>query len=148
MSVKRFTSLPITLYRIQPRFPVRLRDKAVQTAKQRTSFDLELHNGLVLPSKGDQFQGPNGMSLRPSGPAMFKVLNSFSGSPLVIELQVGLRLPSHFVLLHEHSDHYSLQTTEPVTLDQLNERMTEFLQALPAVSREEFFDELDGDLPH
>ena len=49
-TVKRFTQLPLTLYRIQPRLPVVLRDFNAQMEKQRASFDLKTHNGLVLPA--------------------------------------------------------------------------------------------------
>ncbi len=48
--VRRFTQLPLTLYRIQPQLPVSLREFASQKEKGRTSFDLITHNGLVLPA--------------------------------------------------------------------------------------------------
>jgi hypothetical protein len=56
------------------------------------------------------------MSLRPSTEKMHAILKEFRAPPRVYHLPNGLELPKHFVIFHEHSDHYSLQTTEPVTL--------------------------------
>ena len=61
-------TLPLTLYRIQPRLPVYLRPWHEQRAKGRTSFDLVLRGGFVHPlPRGAHFHTPNGMSLRPPG---------------------------------------------------------------------------------
>lgn len=38
----------------------------------------------------------------------------------------GVKLPSDLVLLHEHSDHHSMQCTVPMTLATLNEKLTAF----------------------
>ena len=46
--VKRFKSLPVTLYRLQGKVPVRLRVYAEQMEKGRTSYDLKTgEDGLV-----------------------------------------------------------------------------------------------------
>ena len=55
MRVIRYSVFPMTLYRIQPSLPVRLRDYDSQTRLGRTSYDLKLHNGLVLPTTKDTF---------------------------------------------------------------------------------------------
>lgn len=147
--MKRFTRLPITLFRIQPRLPVRLRDKTTQMAANRSSFDLIVHpDGNVHPMHGSQFHTPNGMSLRTANPKMRQILGDFRGGPelRVYRMQEHLNLPDGLVLLHEHSDHYSLQTSVPVPLDKLNQKLTEFLQTLPSQSKEEFiewFDDVD-----
>lgn len=77
--MKRYTTLPITLFRIQPRLPVSLRDHAVQMAKNRQSYDLKLHNNLVKPMPVGPFHTPNGMSLRPAGEKMVSILREFRG---------------------------------------------------------------------
>ena len=51
----KFTETPLVLYRIQSAQKVSLRDYDSQKSKGRTSFDLVLQNGLVIPSKGDNF---------------------------------------------------------------------------------------------
>lgn len=136
----RYTQLPLTLYRIQPTLRVALRDYDTQVAKGRTSFDLKLHDGLVLPMTGDTFHTPNGMSLRPNSPKMLDILSKFKGSPLIFSLLEGMVLPKGLVVIHEHTDHYSLQTTEPVTLPELNERMTKLLASCMHSTREQFLE--------
>jgi hypothetical protein len=137
----RFTRLPITLYRVQAKLPVSLRSFQDQVAKGRSSFDLTLQNGLVLPVKeGSAFEGPNGMSLRPSGANMTRILREFKGTPMVFRLHEGLLLPPGLVVFHEHTDHYSMQTDAPISLDALNAKLTELLQSLPPPqTRDQFF---------
>ncbi len=88
MKVTRFRVIPLTLYRVQAKLPVSLRDYDTQRALNRSSFDLKLHNGLVLPAVGDTFTGPNGMSLRPKGQVMEDLVR-------------GFKVPEH-ALLHRH----------------------------------------------
>ena len=100
------------------------------------------------------------MSLRPSGETMHSILKDFKGTPWVHHLPLGLELPEGLVVLHEHTDHYSLQTTEPITLAgerkatpcsplsspslaEFNSRLTAFLKSCRRMSREEFFQEDD-----
>ena len=144
--MKKSLRLPITLYRIQPRLPVNLRSYADQMAKGRTSFDLKLHDGLVRPISPDtHFHTPNGMSLRPSGPNMLSILQNFKGEPSIYTLPCGLALPDGFCVYHEHSDHYSLQTTVPISLPDLNKKMTEFLQSLSVQTRQQFLEMLEDE---
>ena len=143
--VTRFVQLPRTLYRIQPKLQVSLRSFEAQQAKKRTSYDLKLHDGLVLPAQGDTFIGPNGMSLRPMGPKMVEILKGFKGNPRVYALLEGMTLPEGLIVLHEHSDHYSMQTTKPITLDELNEKMTQLLSTVTSVTRDEFLAQLEDE---
>jgi hypothetical protein len=113
----------------------------------RLSFDLKLHNGLVIPtSEGSKFLGPNGMSLRPASETMVEILRKFIGDPYVYRVQEGLHLPGHFAIFHEHTDHYSLQTTEAIDLMLFNKRLTEFLQSLPPPQTREQFMEFLNDV--
>lgn len=41
---------------------------------------------------------------------------------------VGSELPEDLILLHEHSDHHSIQCRVPMTLAQLNKKVTQFCQ--------------------
>jgi hypothetical protein len=139
--MKKFTTLPLTLYRVQSRLPVKLRSFDQQILLNRTSFDLKLHNDLVLPidpSKG--FKTPNGMSLRPPSETMIRILKEFKGSPTVYTLRCGLELPEDLCVYHEHTDHYSLQTTVPISLPDFNKKLTEFLESLPVQTREQFLE--------
>jgi hypothetical protein len=78
------------------------------------------------------------MSLRPAGENMDLILANFRGDPMIYTMTVGMKLPKEFCVFHEHTDHYSLQTTEDVGLEEFNRRLTEFLRGLPVQSREAF----------
>lgn len=130
--VARFTVLPQTLYRIQANMPVKLRDFDTQQKLNRTSFDLKIIDGLVRPAPpGDDFSGPNGMSVRPSGENMRRIVDGFKGNPTVYTLPVGLKLPESLICLHEHTDHFSIQVRQPMTFDAFNAELTKLLEAAP-----------------
>lgn len=142
--VKRFQKLPITLYRIQPRLPVRLRDYDTQQAKGRESFDIKIRDdGNVHPAIGEEWIGPNGMSLRPGNDTMLNILHNWRGETMVYRLNEGLQLPEELIVLHERDDHYSMQTTEPVSLDTLNERITELLETSPVQTKQQFIEQME-----
>jgi hypothetical protein len=142
----RFTRVPTTLYRIQSQPTVMLRDHQVQMALGRTSYDLKLVDQLVhpLPLKS-HFHTPNGMSLRPVGPNMLSILERFRGTPTIYTLGCGLELPENLCIFHEHSDHYSLQTTVPMSLEEFNQSLTQFLGTLPRQSKEQFLEQMMDD---
>jgi len=124
----RFASFPFDICRIQSGKVVSLRDRAVQTKEGRASFDVELHDGKVIPALGDDFLGPNGMSMRPPTPYFINFAENFGGKRVVVfRVPKGTALPNTLTLLHEHTDHYSLQTTVPCSLSELNQRLTKFL---------------------
>lgn len=114
----RFNKTPIVLYRIQGGEKVSLREHSEQVKLKRTSFDLKLGaDGLVHPATGENFIGPNGASLRPGGFVFGEIVANFRGPRMrIIEIPAGVDLPKELVLLHEHSDHYSLQTSEKRSL--------------------------------
>lgn len=142
--VKRFQKLPITLYRIQPRLPASLRDFDTQRAKGRESFDIKIHSdGLVHPAHGDEWIGPNGMSLRPGNDKMLNILKNWRGDTRVYRMSEGTQLPQELVVIHERDDHYSFQTTEPVTLETLNDRLTKFLEQCPSQTKEQFIEQME-----
>ncbi|CAB9505359.1 expressed unknown protein [Seminavis robusta] len=143
--VSRFKRLPVTLYRLQGRLPVNLRDHATQMAAGRQSFDLKRReaDGLVHPAQGDTWIGPNGMSLRPATENMLHIAKNYRGNVTVYRMQEGMDMPDGLIVLHERDDHYSLQTDEPVTLETLNERLTEFLETLPSQTRDQFVEQLE-----
>ena len=49
------------------------------------------------------------------------------------------------VVIHEHSDHYSMQTTQPIPLPELNEKMTELLATCLSSTKEQFLEALDDE---
>jgi hypothetical protein len=142
--VKRYKKIPVTLYRLQGHLPVMLRDKATQLAAGRASYDLSRRDdGLVHPASGTTFTGPNGMSLRPATETMLAISKQFRGNATVYRLSEGLELPSGLVVLHERDDHFSLQTDEPITLETLNERLTNLLVQCPTQTLQQFIAQLE-----
>lgn len=143
-NITRFTIVPQTLYRIQPKLPVKLRDFDTQMAKASASFDLKLKDGFVHPAEGDQFIGPNGMSLRPASDIVTDVVRR-SKETTIYTLICGLSLPDHLILLHEHTDHYSLQVRKPMSHQDFNDALTEFLKSQPSQTREQFIANMEDE---
>ncbi|KAJ7696699.1 hypothetical protein B0H17DRAFT_1168043 [Mycena rosella] len=138
------TPLPVDLARVQSGLNVRLRDYETQKALKRFSYDLKVQpDGLVHPADGPNFIGPNGCSMRePLSPTFQEVVRNFRGSNVgVFVINKGTILPETLTLLHEHSDHFSLQCTRPMALDELNEELTKFVTTHARVLNKEEFDE-------
>ena len=111
------------------------------------SYDVKRNkeDGLVHPAKGDNltFIGPNGMPLRPPSEGMLHVAKNYRGNATVFRLQEGLQLPDGLVVLHERDDQFSLQTSEPVPLETLNDRITAVLAECPTQTLEQFIEQLE-----
>ncbi|KAI5788979.1 hypothetical protein DFH27DRAFT_572948 [Peziza echinospora] len=114
---------------------VTLRDYASQRrpGHKTTSYDVHLNkdDGLVHPTQGLHFNEPNGATMRPMGWRLQKMVKRARWNPAATISMIprGTVLPDTLCVLHERDDHYSLQTTVPVELSVLNERMTDFLRA-------------------
>jgi hypothetical protein len=137
------TVLPVSLFRIQGGASVRLRLEAAQRAAGRSFFDISAHEGgkVVLPrappgaGAEELFLGPNGMSMRPKGQALAVVIEHFRATrTLIFEMRAGTSIPPELCVLHEHSDHYSVQPAMTMTPAALNAALTAWL-AQPAVLR-------------
>ncbi|KAG5340656.1 hypothetical protein C0989_000911 [Termitomyces sp. Mn162] len=116
----RYTdTVPVDLARVQSGSNVKLRDYETQKELKRFSYDLKLQKGIVVPADGPEFIGPNGCSLRPPfSPTFQEVVRNFRGANIIISvIPRGTILLPTLQILHEHSDHYSLQCTKPMTLD-------------------------------
>ena len=126
------TSPPLALFRLQsgPRVLLRLESAA------RTSFDITARDGAVHARDAAEvhFIGPNGMSMRPIGNMLAVILAGFRGKVLVHEVPPCTPLPPELVILHEHSDHYSVQPATTMKPAALNAALTTWL-AQPAVLR-------------
>ncbi|KAG6860972.1 hypothetical protein C0995_005208 [Termitomyces sp. Mi166 len=162
--IGRYTDkVPVDLARVQSSRNVKLRDYETQRELKRFSYDLKLQNGKVLPADGPNFIGPNGCSLRPPlSPTFQEVVRNFRGANIIVSvipegalatncislfseltpfLGQGTPLPSTLQILHEHSDHYSMQCTKPMTLNELNDELTKFMTANSRTMDKEQFDE-------
>ncbi|KAF9347040.1 hypothetical protein BGX26_001445 [Mortierella sp. AD094] len=137
--------MPEEMARVQNGLEVKLRDHATQKSRGSFSFDLTLQpNGLVHPFEGTHFEYPNGCSLRPPFSRTFQeITRGFDPKyAYVFVIPEGTELPDGLVMLHEHSDHYSLQCTRPMPLDKLNSILTTFFkEKCECFTLQEFFDE-------
>jgi hypothetical protein len=117
--MKRYSILPVTLYRFQSFKLPKLREKSLQKKLGKFSFDFVLGtNGLYNPARGDKYPGPNGLSLRPIGANLAELLRTTYPTTIIYELPKDLPVPASLVMIHEHTDHYSLQTKESIEPEQ------------------------------
>ena len=128
-------NFPVTLYRCQTGLTVKLRARLVQDAGEqrfRGHYDLIVdgRRQVRIHDPTDRiFHGPNGMSLRPKTDTYREILTYLAGDTIFVIPQ-GTVIPSSLQLLHEHSDHYSLQAAKECTYDELNKNLTEFLSTM------------------
>ena len=54
-------------------------------------------------------------------------------------IEKGDPIPESLILLLEHSDHYSLQTSVKCTHDEFNKHLTDFVLSKKVISKDEFF---------
>lgn len=141
--IGRYQVVPRDLFRIMLGPNVRLRDLATQQTKGRSSYDLIVHDGLVKPSEGEFFQGPNGASFRPNTFNLQNTVRTFKAPEFtVLKLPEGTKLPPNLVLLHEHTDHFSIQCAEPMKLYDLNGAITRLIKKQGTTySKEEFLEQ-------
>ncbi|KAF9430977.1 hypothetical protein BGZ76_000632 [Entomortierella beljakovae] len=130
MAMKRFSKFfPATLAIIHSGPRINLRDR---TIKLRGSFDVVTDDiGRVLPLPLDQKKWtlPNGCSLRSPYSTTFQDVaeNYFGNDTNIYIIEKDTPIPGDLVLIHESGDHFSLQCTRAMALQELNDKITEFL---------------------
>ncbi|KAI2611995.1 hypothetical protein GGR54DRAFT_338782 [Hypoxylon sp. NC1633] len=121
-----FRRFPKELFRVNNGQVIKLR---VWTPK-RHLYDIVTHHELVQPKALSplSYVAPNGASMRPNSPYQQSLVSwRFRGiDTLVYSVPEGTTLPDDLLLVHERSDHYSLQPARTMTLDELNTTMTRF----------------------
>jgi hypothetical protein len=144
----RFDYVPTTLYRIHGTGLIKLRsyEKRIAEGMQgEFSFDFHEKNGMVSPMVGEFFTKPNGMSLRPKCDRQKELVRNYAGDKMnIFVLPVGMKIPSDLILLHEHTDHYSMQVRVPMSVNDFNKELNTMLRNLKILSKSEFlalFDE-------
>ncbi|KAM0632853.1 hypothetical protein ACHAO3_005916 [Verticillium nonalfalfae] len=67
--------------------------------------------------------------MRPLGDLQTKLVKDFKGSNVVVyAIPEGTILPDDLILVHEHTDHYSLQPAVEMQLKDLGKKITRFLE--------------------
>ncbi|KAG9252686.1 uncharacterized protein F5Z01DRAFT_222684 [Emericellopsis atlantica] len=124
-----FRRFPKELFRVNNGRKVQLR---TWTPRRRV-YDISLTNGLVQPkaTKPTSYEAPNGASMRPNSPYQQSLVSwRFRGDDVIVYgVPEGTALPDDLLLVHERSDHYSLQPAVSMTITELNGKITRFLTA-------------------
>lgn len=139
----RYEVVPLDLYRFSTTDKsIKLRDSKSRAARGIASYDIKIHeDGLVHPAPLDNILiGPNGASLRPAGVNMCDLITERGSRSLILELEKGLVIPKGLVLLHEFSDHFSLQGTFPMCLEELEDLMNAFSKSCNLLTADEYLE--------
>ncbi|MCJ1249704.1 hypothetical protein MMC30_006930 [Trapelia coarctata] len=137
-----FTVIPKELFRTNNGTSIVLRDRAM---KPTGSYDLLTEAGKVKPKALDPATyadtTPNGASMRPNTRTQNSLVKTFHGSNIVIfAIPQGTQIPDGLILVHGFADHYSLQAAKEMTLQELNKRVTDFMNtAGQRLTKEQWF---------
>ncbi|KAF2752698.1 hypothetical protein EJ05DRAFT_446385 [Pseudovirgaria hyperparasitica] len=133
-----FRTVPRELFRVNNGPAITLRE----WRGQGYSYDVVTESGMVKPKALDaaNYNAPNGASMRPDGDMHRRLIQNFKGSSIIVySVPANTPLPPDLILVHEHTDHYSLQAATEMSLADLNQRITSFLGANARVmSREQW----------
>ncbi|KAJ0158846.1 hypothetical protein CTA2_10756 [Colletotrichum tanaceti] len=124
--IDSFKCVPVLLFRVSSGKTVKLREFSLKRTK---SFDVIPEKGMVKPKalEPSTYEGPNGASMRPLGKFQNELVQSYKGDKVVVyAVPEGTQLPKDLILVHEHSDHYSLQPAVEMPLNKLNEKINKF----------------------
>ncbi|KAI1307407.1 hypothetical protein F5Y03DRAFT_119108 [Xylaria venustula] len=136
-----FRVFPKELFRVNNGREVKIR---IQQPGRQT-YDIVARDGRVEPKalNPQTYVAPNGASMRPNSPYQQSLVSSrFRGSDVIIyAVAKGTQLPDDLLLVHERTDHYSLQPAAPMSVDDLNSKITNFMWKVARVySREHWLD--------
>ncbi|KAH6640660.1 hypothetical protein F5144DRAFT_561222 [Chaetomium tenue] len=135
-----FRKFPKELFRVNNGRAIRVR---AQTPHRHVYDIITSGNGWVEPKALNlsTYMAPNGASMRPNSRyQQYLVSWRFRGDDVVVySIPKDTNLPDDLLLVHERSDHYSLQPAVRMSLDRLNARITQFLSSAGKVyTREEW----------
>ncbi|KAM0272830.1 hypothetical protein ACHAQH_008589 [Verticillium albo-atrum] len=92
---------------------------------------------VVYDQLGDSdisYLAPNGASMRPLSEFQTKLVKEFKWSNVVVyAIPEGSPLPDDLIMVHEDTDHYSLQPAVEMPLKDLDKKITRFLEAYATV---------------
>ncbi|TGJ81760.1 hypothetical protein E0Z10_g7002 [Xylaria hypoxylon] len=152
-----FRSFPKELFRVNNGREVRL----IPPKPGRHIYDVLPKDGNVEPKALNQstYVGPNGILMRPNSPYQQSLVSTrFRGANFIVyAVPKGTDLPEDLLLVHEWSDHYSLQPAVTMTVDDLNWKITTFfdkkaqvytpdqwMEAYPKATEEARYRRFDG----
>ncbi|KAL2173072.1 uncharacterized protein P884DRAFT_273585 [Thermothelomyces heterothallicus CBS 202.75] len=121
--MSQFGHFPTKLFRLSATSKTKLRD---YTLKKSASYDILTAQGIAQPIASVTYERPNGASMKPLSAGWFQLVQKFKGSKVVV-FEIP-EVPEDLILIHEHSDHYSLQPRVSMPLDDLNKKIDAFLK--------------------
>ncbi|KAF1965911.1 hypothetical protein BU23DRAFT_603841 [Bimuria novae-zelandiae CBS 107.79] len=125
--IRSFKVFPVELFRVNNGRAIRLRE----WAPQKTSYDIITEDGRAKAKALNPatYAAPNGASMRPNSEYKRDLIQRFRGQEVVVySISAGTQLPDDLVLVHEYDDHYSLQAARDMPLQDLNNKITSFLE--------------------
>jgi hypothetical protein len=131
-------TVPVDLFLVANTKKIKLREFNEQKKLGRTSFDYVLVDKVVKPS-GDEYERPNGLTLRANGLNLWDFVSVFRGKGDVTLIPENTVIPPELVLVYEGNDHYSLQTSKDCEPKVLNEALTKFFAVNDTIERKTFF---------
>ncbi|PMD61573.1 uncharacterized protein K444DRAFT_587759 [Hyaloscypha bicolor E] len=129
--IASFKVTPLEIFRVNKGPSIFLREWAAFPPQRFTIFDLHTYEGKVLPKALNKatYQLPNGASMRPNGRYQQALVRRLAGRDwIVYSIPKDTPLPEELILVHEHTDHYSMQPAIEMSLEDLNQQVTQFLQ--------------------
>ncbi|KAA8645051.1 uncharacterized protein ATNIH1004_009262 [Aspergillus tanneri] len=119
--IARFSIFPKELFRLNNGNTIRIRDRAV---KRVGSFDVTTEDGKVKPKAVDH---PDTYQRTRSLILWHDLVKNFIGKDMIVySVPLGTKLPDDLTLVHEKGDHFSLQPTREMTLEEFNSKINEF----------------------
>ncbi|KAF1365185.1 hypothetical protein EJ07DRAFT_94999 [Lizonia empirigonia] len=125
--IKSFKSFPIDLFRVNNGRTIRLRE----WTGQKPIYDIHTEGGYVKAKALNPatYSPPNGASMRPNTEQNRSLIQKYRGQQVVVySVPAGTQLPDDLILVHEFDDHYSLQAARDMPLQELNDKITSFLE--------------------
>ncbi|KAF2799226.1 hypothetical protein K505DRAFT_321302 [Melanomma pulvis-pyrius CBS 109.77] len=125
--IRSFKAFPMELFRVNNGRAIRLRE----WSPQRTRYDVLTEAGSVKAKALNPatYKAPNGASMRPNTQFKREMIQRSRGDDVVVySIPKGTLLPEDLILVHEFKDHYSLQAARDMPLQELNNKITNFLE--------------------
>ncbi|KAI0010078.1 hypothetical protein F4779DRAFT_327899 [Xylariaceae sp. FL0662B] len=127
--IARYRKFPRELFRVNGGPEVKLR--AFEPARRNVYDIIVDKDGMVHPKAlhPETYESPNGSAVRSNCPYLHSLIrHRFTGYNMVVyAVPKGTLLPEDLLLVHERPHQYSIQPAEPMTIDDLNEKITQFL---------------------
>ncbi|KAJ3382369.1 hypothetical protein HDU92_004795 [Lobulomyces angularis] len=110
------TRFPVDLFRLQNGKGVKLKEAIKNFGSAYDAVNTK--DGLVQPPHSSgKYIGQNGCKLRMNNLDFQHSVRTFRGKRIMVfRIKKGVIIPEPFILVHEHTSHFSLQTKAPMSI--------------------------------